>query len=292
MAGAWGDDPWRRYAYRWYDERGWSEHVSDGVNEGLDQPGDRQAFAAPSAPVAPSAPFAPIAPSGPVWIEEPATVRVESAPVTVGAAPGSSTSQAPRRWPLAVLGMVASFALGGWIFSGGDDDQPVGVSAVEDVVDSTVLTADVPMAVDVPVVLPTTTALVEPVAPSLPAPVTPPVDPAAAPVTIGTLPLPVSDAERAARNDGTIDPFEKATIDQIFAGLDMPTTTNEELLAIGATLCQAAAASPTQADLEAAILGPLTSAGMSPLRWGFLAGGAGGVMCLDELVRLGIVPTA
>lgn len=281
MGGAWGDDPWRRYAYRWYDERGWTEHVSDGVNEALDQPGDRQVFAAPSAPSAPT---------GPVWIEQPSTVRVEPTPVTMSAVLGSS-SPAPRRWPLMVLGMIASFALGGWIFSGGDDDQPVGVSSVEDAVDTTVLGIDDPADEPTPVLLPTTTENTVPVAPSLPAPVTLPVDPSApAPVTIGTLPLPVSDAERAARNDGAIDPFEQATIDLIIAGFGMPAPTREELLAMGTTLCQAAAASPTMAELEAAIIGPMTSAALPPLQWGFLAGAAGGTLCLDELVRLGIVP--
>lgn len=72
----------------------------------------------------------------------------------------------------------------------------------------------------------------------------------------------------------------------------MPASTGEEVLAIGATLCQAAAASPTMADLEAAIIGPMTSGPMPPLQWGFLAGAAGGTMCLDELVRLGVAPTA
>ena len=62
------------------------------------------------------------------------------------------------------------------------------------------------------------------------------------------------------------------------------------VLAIGATLCQAAAASPTMAELEAAIIGPMTSGPLPPLQWGFLAGAAGGTMCLDELVRLGVAP--
>ncbi len=268
MGGAWGDDPWRRYAYRWYDERGWTEHVSDGVNEALDQPGERQVFAAPSAP------------SAPVWNESSSTVRVEPTPVTMSAVLGSSTSPAPRRWPLAVLGMIASFALGGWVFSGDDDDQPVGVSAVEDVTDTTVMGIDVPVGEPTPVLLPTTTENTVPVAPSLPPPVT------LAPAV--TLAAP-TEAERTARNDGMIDELEQAGADQLLAGFGMPVSPREELLAIGTMMCQAAASSPTQAELERALIGPMSSAAM-PMQWGFLAGLAGGLMCIDELARLGLVP--
>lgn len=268
MAGAWGDDPWRRHAYRWYDERGWTEHVSDGVNEALDQPGDRQTFAAPSAPSATS---------GPVWIETSGAVRVEPEPVRLTTVLGSTP--APRRWPLAVLGMIASFALGGWIFSGGDDDQPVGVAAVEDVRDTTVMGIDVPIGDDTPaVMLPTTTENTVPVA------TTPP-----PPVTVPALP-PLSEADRVARNDGAIDELEKAGLDLLIAGFGYPAPTREELLAIGTTTCQLAATSLTRTDFEVALIGPVSTSGIPPLQWAIVAGLAAGMMCIDEIARLDIVP--
>ncbi|MCX6520922.1 MAG: hypothetical protein NTZ21_09690 [Actinobacteria bacterium] len=283
MGGAWGDDPWRRHAYRWHDERGWTEHVSDGVTEALDRPGERPVVTEPSAPNATI---------GPVWIDTSKAARIEPEPVTLTEVLGSSTP--PRRWPLAVLGMIGSFALGGWIFSGGDSDQPVGVSAVEDVVESTVMGIDVP--VDEPaVVLPTTTEYIVPVAPSLPAPVTLPVEqPVPAPITIGTVPLawaPLSDAERAARNDGAIDAFEQATVGEVIAAFGMTPLTPEDVQAVGAAGCQVAAVSPTRADFEAGLLGPISAATIPPLQWGLVAGVAGAVMCLDEFIRLGLFPT-
>ncbi len=42
MSGSWANDPWNRYPYRWRDDVGWTEHVSDGPNEYLDPPGDLQ----------------------------------------------------------------------------------------------------------------------------------------------------------------------------------------------------------------------------------------------------------
>lgn len=46
MSGSWSNDPWNRFPYRWRDERGWTEHVSDGPNEYLDPPGDGQTMVA------------------------------------------------------------------------------------------------------------------------------------------------------------------------------------------------------------------------------------------------------
>jgi hypothetical protein len=46
VSGSWSNDPWNRFPYRWRDERGWTEHVSDGPNEYLDPPGDRQTMVA------------------------------------------------------------------------------------------------------------------------------------------------------------------------------------------------------------------------------------------------------
>ena len=42
MSGSWAIDPWNRYPYRWRDDVGWTEHVSDGPNEYLDPPGNVQ----------------------------------------------------------------------------------------------------------------------------------------------------------------------------------------------------------------------------------------------------------
>ena len=46
VSGSWSNDPWNRFPYRWRDERGWTEHVSDGPNEYLDPPGDGQTMVA------------------------------------------------------------------------------------------------------------------------------------------------------------------------------------------------------------------------------------------------------
>jgi hypothetical protein len=173
--------------------------------------------------------------------------------------------------------MIASFALGGWIFSGGDDEPNTNSAAME-FADTTAVVADVPVAEPTPVQLPTTTENTVPVAPSLPPPVTLPAQP------------PLSEAERAARNDGAIDDLEKAVVDLLTAGFGLPVPTREELLPIGTTTCQLAAASPTRADFEAGLVGPMTATAMPPLQWAVLAGVTGGTMCLDELNRLDLVP--
>lgn len=39
MSGAWANDPWGRFLSRWHDGTTWSEHVSDGRQNGVDPPG-------------------------------------------------------------------------------------------------------------------------------------------------------------------------------------------------------------------------------------------------------------
>ena len=39
MSGAWANDPWGRFLFRWHDGTTWSEHVSDGSHNGFDPPG-------------------------------------------------------------------------------------------------------------------------------------------------------------------------------------------------------------------------------------------------------------
>ena len=261
VGGAWGEDPWRRFAYRWYDERGWTQHVSDGVTESLDQPGERQPAAA--------------APSSPVRIESPSTIRVGPEPVIRVAATTPST--APRRWPLVVLGMVGSFALGGWIFSG--DDEPSPTSAATESAN----TPEVAVVVGepTPALLSTTTPNTVPVAAVLPPPVPP---------TTTNTPIPMTEAEWAARNDGAIDDLEWALVDAAIALFGLPVPAREELVALGTSGCQLASASATLAEFESGLGQQMATSALPPGQFGLLVGAAGGVMCMDALTKLGLTP--
>jgi len=263
VGGAWGEDPWRRSAYRWCDERGWTQHVSDGVTESLDQPGERQQQPAAASP------------STPTWVEPSSTARVEPEPVIRVAA--TTTSTAPRRWPLVVLGMVGSFALGGWIFSG--DDEPSPTSAATESAN----TPEVAVVVGepTPVLLPTTTPNTVPVAAVLP-PLVPP--------TTTNTPIPMTEAEWAARNDGAIDDLEWTLVDAAISLFGLPVPAREELVALGTSGCQLASASATLAEFESGLGQQMATSALPPGQFGLLVGAAGGVMCMDALTKLGLTP--
>ncbi|MCB1000347.1 MAG: hypothetical protein KDB40_13710 [Acidimicrobiales bacterium] len=208
--------------------------------------------------------------------QRPAQPRPEASQPPRAATPAAPTRSAaappPRRWPLVAVGMVASFALGGFVFgrAGGDETvAPIDEAAATSVVSTTVAApTTVPETVPPETVPPSTTP----------------------PITVAN-PFPMSEEDFAARNDLAIDDFEWAILNEQAAQLGWVLPAREEVTAIGTSFCELVANAPTMLDIENGLDQAVAASTLPAGQYAVMAGMTSGAMCLEVVTRTGLVPT-
>jgi len=168
--------------------------------------------------------------------------------------------------------MVASFALGGFVFgrAGGDETvAPIDEAAATSVVSTTVAApTTVPETVPPETVPPSTTP----------------------PITVAN-PFPMSEEDFAARNDLAIDDFEWAILNEQAAQLGWVLPAREEVTAIGTSFCELVANAPTMLDIENGLDQAVAASTLPAGQYAVMAGMTSGAMCLEVVTRTGLVPT-
>lgn len=267
MGGAWQPDPWGRFGFRWATELGWTEHVSDGTTIATDPPGPRAVAPMPAPGPAPIA-RQPVPPAA-------TRARVPTAP-----APAAGTEGRARRWGLVAAAVVLSFVLGAVVFGGGGGDGD-GDESSEFVTAADTSTPEVASAGPVPPTVPPTavpTTIVETTVP--------PTTAETVPATVPSMESPVG-AGIASRNDLQIDDLEwlaiAETLVQEFA---MEVPPRDIVTALATQVCEAARASTSAADWDAALEVIALGSGLPFGQFVMLMGASGVMMCVDDFVRL------
>ena len=193
---------------------------------------------------------------------------VASPHTSAGAAGRARSADAPTserlRWVWIGAGMVASFTLGALVFGGrdGGDAQAVDTPAVTTVTVPETVSTTVPLTV---------------------ASTLPPTLPETSPPTTTTTPV---DPAQVAGNDRQIDDVEWFVLTANFRdqfGFDIPP--RDVATTLGTQACDAAAASTTAVEFDAALRPLIAASGLSFTRATQAMGAFGGVMCVDEFVK-------
>lgn len=93
---------------------------------------------------------------------------------------------------------------------------------------------------------------------------------------------------RTARNDRQIDDLEYALVSELLRrdfGIEAPG--RDEAVSFGSQLCDLVAGAATLADVDPLVQPLLAESGLPIGQAATLVGAFGGLMCLDEFIRLG-----